>query len=245
MNGLQFNIFKSYTEISHLISTRQGGVSPGNYNSLNLSYQSGDISHGVAKNRNLIAKKFNIASNKLILPEQKHTNNICIVDENNFTHPFHATDALITATPGICIGVLAADCVPILFYDTKNKIVAAVHAGWRGSVELIAPLTVDKLNTEFKSDPKHMLVGIGPCISEKNYEVGLDVFESCNQKIPNAQRYFTKNTNKKFQMNISHLNYSLLTDCSIPPGNIELMNICTYDNKELFFSARRDDFHSG
>lgn len=241
-----FNILEPFSEINHGIFTRQTGFSQNTYSSLNLSFNSGDEPEKVKKNRNIVAEFLKINSNKLFFPHQCHTANIQIVTHDTKLTDLDETDALICSEPGLAIGILAADCVPMLFYDAEKKIIAAAHAGWRGTIKKIGNYVLEKLITEFNSRPEDIYIGIGPAISQKNYEVGEEVLQEVNKISNLASDYISQsiNTGHAF-LNLQGLNKHLIEQAGIQGKNIEIMNFCTYDNPEYFFSARRDGFYSG
>jgi YfiH family protein len=228
------------------ITTRKGGVSEGKYSSFNLSFNAGDNPEKVFRNRELLAEYLNISSNNLFFPDQCHTNNVSSISKAGQSLP-KETDALVTNELGIALGVLAADCVPVLFYDRYNKVIAAAHAGWRGTVTAIVIKVIDVMKTKYQCNPADISVGIGPCISKGNYEVGAEVIEAINklgfQFADNHAHHLDKK--RHGYVNLQGINHDLLVDAGVPSDNIEIMQLCTFENPDLFFSARRDGFHSG
>ncbi|MBN2487118.1 MAG: peptidoglycan editing factor PgeF [Bacteroidales bacterium] len=231
--------------LNHYVLTRSGGISTGAYNSLNLSFNAGDNEANVNTNRKIVAGLLDVEAERLFFPEQCHTSNIRIVDKN-FREKLPETDAIITAGTNIGIGVLSADCVPILFFDTKRRVIAAAHAGWRGTVKRITEKVVLAMRDNFGTDTSDILVGIGPGISQKNYEVDESVISQVRQCITKPGRFYSSSPNKgRYLLNLQQLNHQILADTGIPEPNIETIGKCTFDNRRLFFSARRDGFYTG
>lgn len=134
-------------------TTRHGGVSTGNYAEMNISHYCGDTQANVTENRRRLANELGIAPQRLIVPRQVHGTEIRVIDNGFFEKTdteqadcLEGTDALITDLANVCIGVSTADCIPVLLYDVKTKALAAVHAGWRGTVKNIAGKAVRALN---------------------------------------------------------------------------------------------------
>ncbi len=236
---------KNAETITHGIFTRLGGVSRSGYSSLNLSYKCGDESEHVRQNREIVAGFFNIPVSNLLFPDQTHSNNVQIITKENQVN-MDATDALITDKPGVAIGVLAADCIPLLFYDPVNEVVGAAHAGWRGTVGNIVGNCLSVMNANWGTNSADVLVGIGPGIQKRYYEVGKDVAEKLIQlPIELSPDLFVSANHSKYFVDLQKINYQLLCTLGIDKRHIELMDLCTYSHRDLFFSARRDGFKSG
>jgi YfiH family protein len=240
----KFSNLSKNPSVQHFITTRNGGYSSGNFESLNLSTKVGDDFENVKKNRNVISKWLKVEPQNLFFPDQCHTANIKIIS-NPSIPDLNETDALITGEKGIGIGVLAADCFPVLFFDPSNHVISAAHAGWRGTIQSIVSKVVKKMCEEFGSDIADILVGIGPGISQKNYEVDESVIREVDKVIYQPQRFYEPSGRKyRYFLNLRELNKQMLVDSGVKLSNIELMNICTFENNN-FFSARRNGFNTG
>lgn len=239
--------------IFNFSTTIQGGASTGAYATFNLSPYSEDDPESVNENQEHLANIIGVSVENLYLPYQTHNDRILIIDEAFLYKSdlekaslMNGIDALITGQKDICIGVTTADCVPILIYDTKQHILAAVHAGWKGTVAKIARKTVLKMMEKFDSNPKYLLAGIGPCISQKHFEVGEEVVEAFVQAgFSIGDIAYRNDESGKMHINLEVANELLLAEAGIPIGNIEKAGLCTYSNPELLFSARRQTIHSG
>lgn len=183
-----------------------------------------------------IDKEFNISKNKIYLPIQKHTNKIHLLDSD--LKPVVA-DAVITDKKHILIGVLVADCVPILIYDNIRGIIGAVHAGWRGTAKQILKETITAMQERFGSIPAEISVAVGPSIRQCSYEVDEDVHQAV-QKATGKGDYFSRQGNKYF-IDLSSANRIQALDMGISPDNIWQSEDCTFCNPHKYYSYR----HSG
>ncbi len=248
-NYIPFWKFENLSEINnlvHFITTRIGGLSSGEYESLNLSNKVGDKPNHVKANLKKLANLIGIIPENIIIPDQTHETNVGIVVTTSESEDFVATDALITKAKGICITVLSADCVPILFYDHKRAIVAAAHAGWKGSVANIVGATIESMKKNYDSNPENIIVGIGPSISMEHYEVGSEVIDAVKSNY-NDHKLFLKPTlnEDKMLLNLKELNRTLLLKAGVLSSNIEVSTLSTFDQQNDFFSARRSGYNCG
>ena len=182
--------------ISHFVSTRIGGLSPPPYESLNLGFHVEDNPETVLQNRERFAANIGIPLSDFTIPKQVHSGTVTIVTEEmrgygaaDLDTAVEATDAMITDVPRLCLTVLAADCVLVLFYDPQKQVIAAVHAGWRGTVKLAAQKTAETLKQEFNCKPTDILVGIGPSIGPCHYEVGPEVISQVEDTFGSTDGY--------------------------------------------------------
>lgn len=243
---LSFKILNEINGLRHFITTRYGGVSFGNYESLNLSLKVNDKPENVIENRKRIASKLGISENNLIFPDQCHTDNVKIIEDDWERMDVSKTDALVTDKSRICLYILTADCVPILLYDQEKKVIASVHAGWRGTVSRIVSRTIDQMIKNYTSYPHDIIAGIGPAISQKYYEVGEDVATQFYFLFGDHPEILWKNPRtEKVHIDLQLANKILLLRSGLIENHIETIRLCTYENSELFFSARRDGIQCG
>lgn len=183
-----------------------------------------------------------------VTSEQKHTDNIVVVDEaaaekSQRSGSFRLreiADALVTDIKGLLLSVRTADCVPVLLYDSKNRSVGAVHAGWRGTLAGIVPKTVRRMTDVYGSDPKYIKAAIGPAIGLCCFEVGFEVREKFAVEYGESiDRFFTAKPGEKPYGDIKSMNREFLIEAGIPEKNIEMSDLCTKCNTDLFFSFRR------
>lgn len=252
-NLLQFESLNTYDSLLHFSTTIDGGVSAGEYTSFNLGIYSGDDLDNVAENRNRLAAMLNVPSENLIFPYQTHRDSVCVIDKEFISknkeeqlHLLDGVDALITNEIGVCIGVGTADCVPILIFDPKNKVLAAIHAGWRGTVSRLAPKVVEIMKTRFNSNPSDLVAGIGPSISPDYFEVGDEVVDQFTNSgfLIDDIGYYNFETSK-YHIDLWFANELLLSQSGVRFDNIEVAGLCTYYHSDQFFSARRQGIKSG
>lgn len=224
----------------HGITTRAGGKSAFPRSSLNLGNHVEDDIELVTQNRTLLAETFGVE--EIVFPNQTHSSNVAIVTDKKVD--LKNVDSIVTNEKGLCIGVLTADCVPILLYDSVKGVCGSIHAGWRGSVEDIAGKTIRLMSSKFGSKPKDIVGGIGPSISSRNYEVGGEVIEKVDKLISSKIPVITNRNKDKGNLDLWMLNKILMIQSGILQDNIEVMGICTYQD-EAFYSARRDGIHTG
>jgi len=222
----------------HFISTRGGGASDPPFDKLNLSFNVSDDPKHVASNRKLLSSALGFNVESLTTAKQVHGNKVAIITKdmrgkgsNDHASALNGIDAMVTDIPGILLMVQVADCVPLLFYDPKRKVIAATHAGWRGTVLKIAKNTVDTMIKQYRSDPTHIYVGIGPSIGPCCYEVGREVLRE-------ASKDLIKTRNGKNYFDLWEANKSQLIETGIPASNIEVSQLCTLCNSDTFFSSR-------
>ena len=249
MELITFDLLNKFSKIAHFCTTRQGGVSVGNYASMNMSPFSGDNVEHQSENLNLLKKKLN--STDLIIPFQTHGTEIGIINEDFIQKNFaeradllNGVDALITKEPNVCIGVTTADCVPLIFYDPQLEVIAVAHAGWRGTCGRIAEKVVKRMQEEFGSHPQHINVVIGPSISGTVYNVGNELIDNFSSAgFPVAEIFNTNN--ELIYLDLWKANQWLLESMGVPADHIQISEVCTYTQHEKFFSARRLGLKSG
>jgi len=198
----------------------------------------------IGDNREKLSNLLKIQSCQLVFPRQTHTN--CVVSISEIPEDeIKETDALVTNQPGICLCVQTADCVPVLLFDPIENVIAAVHAGWRGTVQKISTETIKMMKANYGTLPENVLALIGPSIGPGVYEVSDEVVNEVQKNIPNAENTLLKNNAEKFHFNLWEANRQLLLQCGLSPINIEVSEECSFTQNEKYFSARRDGIHTG
>ena len=226
---------EKFKDIKHGFFNRNKGKSIGIYKSLNCGISSADNKKNVQKNLETVCKKIGCTPQNLILLNQVHSNKFFFIDNNCNSKKKFKGDALITKSKNIAIGVLTADCAPILIYDKKLKIISAIHAGWKGAYNGI----VDKvLNALFKtgSNPLNLFVSIGPCILQKNYEVQKDFLDRFIKKDKKNKKFFIIKKNKTYFSLNDYVYYQFKKK---GVKNLEKINKDTFNKKNNLFSSRR------
>ena len=221
--------------IKHGFFNKNGGISKKIYKSLNCGPGSKDNPLNVHKNLQIVKKKIKSTAKSIFLLHQIHSNKYIYINRKNISKSKPKADAIITNQKNIPIGVLTADCVPILICDEKMKLVAAIHAGWKGVYKDIISRVI-KFMIKKGSDPKNIIAVIGPAISAKNYEVKEDFKKKFIKKDKRNNKFF-KIKYKKLYFDLPKYVKSSLLKNKIK--NIETINIDTFDINNNFFSARR------
>ena len=213
-----------------------GGKSKGIYKSLNCGLGSYDVPKSINNNLKIVIKKIKTKSKKIFLLKQSHSNKFNYIDKKfKFRNNVFNGDALITNRANTPIAVLTADCAPILVYDKNKKMVAAIHAGWKGAYKDIVHNVV-KFMIKKGCTPKNMIAAIGPCISSRSYEIKKD-FKNKFLKNDKKNKVFFKKKQKKIYFSLNkYISYQLK---SLDIKKIDIINKDTYIVKNNFFSARR------
>ncbi len=223
---------KQYDKIRHGFFTRQGGFSTDIYHSLNLGIGSHDDTDAVEKNRQVVCDKLD--AQKLLTLYQIHSNIVIVVDEH--TQRVEA-DAMVTNHPDIALGILTADCVPVLFYDPTANIIGAAHAGWKGAMSGILENTIRAM-IELGADASTIAAAIGPAISQESYEVGEEFYQRFVQHDPQNRIFFVPSENTDhYQFNLTGYVHARLKACDI--GAVEHVAYDTLSNEDMFYSYRR------
>lgn len=267
MNNAQpvLNYYNLSDDVKAFSTTRHGGVSEGNYASLNINEYCGDNKANTDANRLLLANELGIDANHIIMPHQTHGVESRIIGEEFANLPngvkkmlLEGVDAVMTNIPGMCIGVSTADCIPVLLYDEEHHAAAAIHAGWRGTQARIVHKAVQEMRMAYQTDPTKLKAVIGPGISLDNFEVGDEVYAAFEQaafdmsaiaeerikRNPNAEDP-AKAFERKWHINLPLANIQMLTHNGVDEANIINTGICTFDNADNYFSARRLGIESG
>ena len=230
------NQLKNILNIKHCFFSRKNGVSKGIYNSLNCGLGSKDEKKNVIQNINIVSQKLNCEKKPIITLNQNHGNKVVCFNNQEEVKNKLVGDAIVTTLKNTGIGVLTADCVPILFCNPKKKIIGCVHAGWKGALNGIIENTVDKF-LELNSNTRDLVAAIGPCIDHNHYEVGHDFYKKFADQNKNNQQFFNVLNDKKYLFNIrSYINAKLIR---LGINNIDHIEMDTFSNKENFFSYRR------
>src|SRR5687768_13845373 len=219
-------------------STRLGGVSPFPENDLNLGGFNEDSAENIFENRRRFLKVFE-GNFKIATVWQVHGDNVKIVKtKEDIKDNDEKCDALVSDLKNVLLGVKTADCVPVLIGDAKTKAYAAVHAGWRGSVQSIAVRAIETMQSEFGSEPQDMIAAIGPCASGANYEIGQDVIDAFEKAFSTCGKYFTPTSEGHALIDLPLANKDQLLSCGIPLEKIFTAPFCTIARTDLFFSYR-------
>lgn len=232
--------------IKHGFSTRIGGVSTGIYSSMNLTYTRTDNPENVTTNFRIMGDALSINVEDMVYAMQTHTVNVMEVNESHKgmgilrNRDFTDIDGLVTNVPGVVLVTSYADCVPLFFVDPVNKAIGLSHSGWRGTVNNIAKVTIEKMTTLYGTKPTDVISFIGPSICKDCYEVSEDVAEEFAKAYGPAvfdDILYIKD-NGKFKLNLWAANYHNFINSGILPENIGITDVCTCCNSDLLFSHR-------
>ena len=231
-------------------TTRQGGYSQGNYGQFNINCYCGDDKEAIQKNREALCQLLAIADDHLVMPHQVHLTKIAQIDDAFFALPaderhqaLEGVDALMTNIEGVCIGVSTADCIPVLLYDPVQRAACAIHAGWRGTVKRITEQAVAQMTAVYGTRPADIIAQIGPGIHLDSFEVGDEVYEAFQQEGFPMQAISKKK--EKWHIDLPECNRLQLIAKGIPADHIAISSVCTFQQTDRFFSARRLGINSG
>lgn len=246
MVWLEANAFVQGDDIVHAFSTRHGGCSAFPYIDLNLGLHTGDDIAAVRENRKRFVSRFDILSDEVVSLHFMHSNIVLRVEEQDGGKGFLSADTalgdadgMITNVPRRALFVTFADCVPVLFYDPVKHAIGACHAGWRGTVAGICMETVKAMQKAYGTDPKDLLVAVGPAIDPEHFEVGEEVNEAVRAHTMHPERLLRVRKNGKYLFDIWQANVDQLVTVGVPREHITVLDVSTFARDDLFFSHRR------
>lgn len=242
---LYFPILENTGIVEHCFTTRAGGVSEGIFDSLNLSFTRGDDESAVMENYDRLAAALDTRKEQFVCTDQTHTTNVIRVGKEDCGYgvtrqkPYTDVDGLVTDEPGVVLSTFFADCVPLYFVDTVNRAIGLSHSGWRGTVGRMGQRTLEKMATEFGTNPKDVVAAIGPSICQDCYEVSEDVAKEFIKEFRgHADEILINKGNGKYQLDLWKTNEIVLIEAGVKKENIAVTNICTCCNPDLLFSHR-------
>jgi YfiH family protein len=239
----KFKCFEKYNNLLSVVTKKSLAYS---YN-FSMALHTGEDENKIVENREEIASFLKLNRDlHFVVANQTHSDNIVIVNKHE-TKGWRSAkdavkdcDALITKEKGIVLTVLTADCVPILLYDPQQEVIAAIHAGWKGTKAKIVKKTVEKMQDEFACDSVNIVAAIAPSIGKCCYEVDEDVAKH----FFDTKDAFSKNANK-YMLDLPHINKQQLLEAKIKEKNIEMSAICTSCEVDSYFSYRKEQGCSG
>ncbi len=236
--------FLSAGGVAHGFSTRHGGVSSGIYATMNLGSTRGDDPKLVRENFRRFCAAIGADDDRVVMTTQIHSTIIRTVtpadiETDSYDRWEHECDGLITDIPGLALTIFSADCIPVLLYDPTKKVIAAVHAGWRGTAGDIAGKAARMMQEDYGSDPSHILAAIGPGISKCHFETHADVPNAMGEALGNfVTPYITPLENGKFQVDLKGINAGLLRRAGLSDEHIEVSTDCTACLPDKYWSHR-------
>ena len=207
----------------------------GIYKSLNCGIGSKDKKQIVEKNLCIVAKKLDVKREKLVLMNQTHSNRVLILNNENEKLRVNA-DAILTEKVNLALGVLTADCAPILIYEIKKEIIGCIHAGWKGAIGGIIENTIDKV-IKMGGNPKSIIAAVGPCISQKSYNVKKDFYLEFKEKIENSDSFFIRKENDSFLFDLRAFVTKKLNKNGVL--QVDNINLDSFTMTDEYFSHRR------
>ncbi len=245
MNVFSFYTMQNISGLQHAVTTRDGGVSHREYSRLNLGFHVGDDKDCVRQNRVLLANALGYAENTLVTAQQTHGVNSHTVSREDcgrgamdLESAIPDCDALIVSEKNVPVLIQVADCAPILIVDPTKKVLAVVHAGWRGAVGKVASQTIEKMQSEFGTRAEDLCVGIGPCLCADCLEVGEEVAQQ-------APENCVLRTREKPHLDLRAI---ITGDCAalgVLPRQVEALPNCPRCENETFFSHRAQNGTAG
>jgi YfiH family protein len=237
---IKSEIFSQHPEILHGISTKGDGAAPF-YN--NMSRFVGDEPELVMKNRAEFYTALGISDLSLenfAHANQIHSGDVTLVSKGG-QNPYPKTDALLTNKQGVYLVISVADCLPVMLYDPVNKAIGNIHSGWRGTAQHIVTKTINKMKSEFGTEPQNLIAFIGPGITYENFEVGAEVAEMFDEKYNKP----LPNSAEKFLIDLKAVVKDELFASGIKETNIDVCTYCTFTEAGMLHSYRRDKEKSG
>jgi YfiH family protein len=204
------------------------------FSGLNCGVGSTDQREIVAINRGRVAQAMDVADDHLVGVHQVHSADVVTVSAPLGDKP--RADAMVTNTPGLALSILTADCQPVLFADSKARVIGAAHAGWRGTLSGVLEATIEAMQ-QLGARKDRIVAVIGPSISQKAYEVGPEFFDSFMAEDPDASRFFINGQGDRFLFDLPGFGLSRLRECGV--SQAEWTRHCTYSDADRFYSYRR------
>ena len=229
----------SLSPLRHGFFTRRGGASSGVFSGLNCGAGSSDQSEIVSINRARVAEAMQVAPDHLITVHQVHSADVVPVTEPLSARP--RADAMVTATPGMALSVLTADCQPVLFADSNAQVIGAAHAGWRGTLDGVLEATIDAMES-LGARREAITAVIGPSISQAAYEVGPEFLDTFLAENPGNGRFFANGRGDRYQFDLPAYGLHRLRSAGV--DRAEWTRHCTYSDPDRFYSYRRS-VHAG
>ncbi len=248
-NGVVYLVFPALEKsglVTHAFSTRMGGVSEGEFATMNFTLTRGDRPDHVMENYRRMADVLKVDMDRMVLSYQTHTTNVRVVTEEDAgkgitrERDYIDVDGLITNVPGITLVTFFADCIPLYLVDPVHRAAGLSHSGWRGTVNRMGRVTLEAMRRTYGTRPEDVIACIGPGICRDCFEVGPEVVEEFAKAFRPVfhPRLFYRKENGKYQLDLWRANEIVFAEAGVHPENIHTTDICTHCNPELLFSHR-------
>lgn len=247
INVLKFPLLESLPFVEHLFTTKEGGVSKGDFATMNVSFTRGDEREDVLENYRRLAGIFDVELSDIVVSHQTHTTNVKRVTKKDggkgvvYDRDYENVDGLITNDKNLVLCTMYADCVPLYFVDVKHQAIGLSHSGWKGTAGKIGEKTLERMAEEFGTCPEDVYVAIGPSICMDCYEVSSDVIEafSCIFTKQEMEQICYLKENGKYQLDLWKANEIILLNAGVLKEHIEVTRLCTHCNSDRMFSHRK------
>ena len=244
---LKFPMLESLPTVEHLFTTKEGGVSKGDFATMNVSFTRGDEREAVLENYRRIAGIFDVDLSDIVVSHQTHTTNVLRVTKEDggkgviYDRDYENVDGLITNEKNLILCTMYADCVPLYFVDVKNQAIGLSHSGWKGTAGQMGMMTLKRMKEEFGTCPEDVYVAIGPSICMDCYEVSADVIEAFSLIFTEREmeQVCYLKENGKYQLDLWKANEIILLNAGVHPEHIEVTRLCTHCNSDRMFSHRK------
>lgn len=244
---LKFPLLETLPFVKHLFTTKEGGVSQGDFASMNVSFTRGDDKEHVLENYRRIAGIFDVKPEDIVVSHQTHTTNVLRVSKKDggkgvvYDRDYENVDGLVTNEKNLVLCTMYADCVPLYFVDVKNKAIGLSHSGWKGTAGKMGEKTLIKMAEEFGTKPEDVYAAIGPSICMDCYEVSGDVIEAFSNIFTEEEMRLIcyRKENGKYQLDLWKANEIILLNAGVLKEHIEVTRLCTHCNSDRMFSHRR------
>ena len=238
---LQSPLLSNCDFLEHAFCTRRGGASQDDYKSLNMSFREGDEEFRVLSNWDRLATAFDIPLEQFLVVNQVHGDAIFVIKQHGSyfsTREELNYDAIVTNRSNLAICIKTADCVPVFIVDKVKKVIAAVHAGWRGTTLGISAKVIRLMINQYRSEPADILAAIGPSIGHCCYEVDAATAEAFRGQ-DNSELFLQQGPKKnKWMLDLPEANRRQILETGVPESNMEVSGYCTTCNQDMFFSHR-------
>lgn len=232
------------SRVAHAFLTRIGGLSLPPFDSLNFDTRDTDPKENVEENKAVVSRALGVDLKRLKTLNQVHGSSVLVLDEKNLKDPPQEVDAVITRLKGVPVGILTADCLPILIHDPLKSAIGAVHAGWKGTVKRVASKTIDAMNEAFGSKPENLIAALGPYIGPCCYGIREDAAKEFDSVFADTTDFMLRQ-NGEIRIDIGLANVKELLEAGLKKSNISMAAACTSCNSGVFFSYRKDGGRTG
>lgn len=244
---LKFPLLESASGVEHLFTTKEGGVSKGDFATMNVSFTRGDDKEDVLENYRRIAAIFEVELSDIVVSHQTHTTNVKrVIKEDGgkgviYDRDYENVDGLITNEKNLVLCTMYADCVPLYFVDVKNRAIGLSHSGWKGTAGQMGKRTLERMSEEFGTKPEDVYVAIGPSICMDCYEVSSDVIDAFSKVFTTDEMkdICYRKPNGKYQLDLWKANEIILLNAGVLKEHIEVTRLCTHCNSDRMFSHRK------